>query len=171
VRPHLFVLARCIAAAQDATLAGAGGVVGFDNIQKAAVAHALKRSGSLGMALKAAVNGKVFTADQVAMALGEVGGLSDAATGKLDYGLLNLDATTEQGKMIRDILGGKQVEDLQAMLGARKTRTKGEEASKADLLKIQQEFSRDIPAAEMKRKMTVNERKQAILAEKVKRLR
>lgn len=29
VRPHLFVLARCIAAAQDATLAGAGGVVGI----------------------------------------------------------------------------------------------------------------------------------------------
>jgi hypothetical protein len=163
--------AQTLANKYGSEVMGAGGVVGFDNIQKAAVAHALKRSGSLGMALKAAVNGKVFTADQVALALGEVGGLSDAATGKLDYGLLNLDATTEQGKMIRDILGGKQVEDLQAMLGARKTRTKGEEASKADLLKIEQEFSRDIPAAEMKRKMTVNERKQAILAEKLKRLR
>jgi len=163
--------AQTLANKYGSEVMGAGGVVGFDNIQKAAVAHALKRSGSLSMALKAAVNGKVFTADQVAMALGEVGGLSDASTGKLDYGLLNLDSNTEQGKMIRDILGGKQVMDLEAMLAARKTRTKGEEASKADLLKIEQEFSRDIPAAEMKRKMTVNERKQAILAEKVKRLR
>jgi hypothetical protein len=148
---------------------GGGGVVGFENIQKAAVAHALKRSGSLSMALKAAVNGKVFTADQVAMALGEFGQLQDAASGKMDYGLLNLDAKTEQGKVIRDLLGGERVADLEDLLRTRKARSQGEESSAAQLKNIEREFAQDIPALELKRRQEVNKAKQAILAKKLKR--
>lgn len=163
--------AQSMAGKYGSEVMGEGGVLGFENIQKAAVAHALKRSGSLSMALKAAVNGKVFTADQIALALGEVGHLQDAESGKLDYGLLNLDATTEQGKIIRELLGGERVEDLQSLLKARKSRTKGEEASKAELVNIQNQFAQDIPALELQRKAQVNKAKQDILAKKLKSLR
>ena len=95
----------------------------------------------------------------------------DLKSGKLDYGLLNLDATTEQGKMIRELLGGERVEDLQGLLKSRKTRTKGEEASKAELVNIQNQFAQDIPALELQRKAQVNKSKQDILAKKLKSLR
>jgi len=163
--------AQTLAGKYGSEVMGAGGVIGFDNIQKAAVAHALKRSGSLSMALKAAVNGKVFTADQISLALGEVGHLADASTGKLDYGLLNVDPKSEEGRMIRAVLGGERVAGLEDLIRARKARTTEQEAATSKLKGIESEFSREIPALELKRKMTVNERKQAILAEKVKRLR
>lgn len=157
--------AQSIASKYGSEVMGAGGVIGFENIQKAAVAHALKRSGALSMALKTAVNGKVLTADQVAMALGETGGhLQDASTGKLDYGLINLDAGTEEGRVIRQALGSKQVAELEELIKARKARSQGQEAATAQLKDLENVFSREIPALELKRKVSANERKQALLA-------
>jgi len=161
--------AQSIASKYGSEVIGANGTVGFDSIQKAAVAHALKRSGSLGLALKTAVNGKVLTADQVAMALGESGHLQDASTGKLDYGLLNLNAGTEEGRVIRQALGSKQVAELEELINARKARSQGQETATAQLKDLENAFSREIPALELKRKMSANERKQAILAKKLKR--
>jgi len=161
---------QSIASKYGSEVIGANGTVGFDSIQKAAVAHALKRSGALGLALKTAVNGKVLTADQVAMALGESGHLLDASAGKLDYGLLNLNAGTEEGRVIRQALGSKQVAELEELINARKARSQGQETATAQLKDLENAFSREIPALELKRKMSANERKQAILAEKIKRL-
>ena len=156
--------AQSIASKYGSEVIGANGTVGFDSIQKAAVAHALKRSGALGLALKTAVNGKVLTAEQVAMALGEAGHLQDAYNKKIDYGLLNLDAGTEEGRVIRQVLGSKQVAELEELLKARKAQSQGEEAATAQLKDIQSAFSRDIPALELKNKRLANERKQALLA-------
>lgn len=87
------------------------------SIQNAAIGKALERGGALGYILQAGTKNQVLTSTTLQSILGmtKEESLVDPDTGRINYGLLDLDPNSEMGALIRGALGSKttaQIEDF-----------------------------------------------------------
>jgi hypothetical protein len=125
------------------------------SIQNAALGKALERAAVLSHTLKAGTKNQYLTSEALSRVIGaaKTESLVDPITGQVNYGILNLDPTTEMGAQIRSALGSKTVGELEDFLGfvrsskageASLTREKGlsELSMMQDILKGQAEAQR-----------------------------
>jgi hypothetical protein len=119
------------ASEQAGTYSGAilqDGRITSKSIQNAALGRALERAGSLSHILKSGTKNQYLTSEALSRVIGaaKTESLVDPITGQVNYGILNLDPTTEMGAQIRSALGSKTVGELEDFLGFVRSSKAGE---------------------------------------------
>jgi len=104
------------------------GNITAQSIQNAALGKALERAAALSHTLKAGTKNQYLTSEALSRVIGaaKTESLVDPITGQVNYGILNLDPTTEMGAQIRSALGSKTVGELEDFLGFVRSSKAGE---------------------------------------------